>query len=64
MPVELNIGPLPPGYDPKTHCSVCENPLGSRAAVAYVCEETGAKQCSWHCRVTWLEVLSKSKDPN
>lgn len=64
MPTEINIGPLPHGYDPETHCSACENPLGARAAVAYVCEETGAKQCCWECRVTWFELLSKSKDQN
>lgn len=63
-PVMVNVGALPPGYDPKTHCSMCENPLSNPDEPAYVCETTGAKQCSWLCRVNWLEILSKVKDKN
>jgi hypothetical protein len=64
VPTEINIGPLPPGYDPDTHCSACENPIPPTKVAIYTCEETGAKQCSWECRVTWLEILARSKDLN
>lgn len=63
MPVFINVGDLPPDYDPETHCSSCEERIPD-GKTHYVCEETGTKQCSWSCRVTWLEILSRSKDKN
>lgn len=49
-------------FDRDTQCSCCHADLSRRAF--YTCEETGLRQCSWSCRITWLQVLAGSKEKN